>query len=67
MRACIIYLFPLILTSCITSSVLEKAATDRKPQQIHQIRDAWKDTSGNIIVNFTAKLSGTKRKLQPGI
>ncbi|QEC40644.1 hypothetical protein [Pseudobacter ginsenosidimutans] len=63
MKSCIIFLLPLFLTSCITSSVIKKAATDRKPQRIHQIRDAWTDTSGNIIVNFTAKLSGTKRNV----
>lgn len=51
------------MTSCITSSVLKKAKTDRKPQQVHQIQDAWEDTSGNIIVNFTAKLSPSKRNV----
>jgi hypothetical protein len=63
MRASIIVLLPLFFTSCITSSVLKKAKTDRKPQQIHQIQDAWEDTSGNIIVNFTAKLSQSKRNV----
>ncbi len=63
MRTSMIFLFPLFFGSCISSSMLEKAATDRKPQKAHQIQDAWADTAGNIIVNFTAKLSGSKRNV----
>lgn len=63
MRILLPFLLAISFTSCITSSVVKKAKTDRKPQEVHEIREAYEDTSGNIIVNFTAKLSGAKRNV----
>lgn len=61
MKILILFLIPLAFSSCLTTSMVEKAKTDRKPQQVHAIKDAYADTSGNIIVNFTAKLSNAKK------
>ncbi|MBO9632654.1 MAG: hypothetical protein J7578_06005 [Chitinophagaceae bacterium] len=63
MRYFILLLSPLFLTGCFSTTMLDKAARDRKPQKVYQIQDAWEDTASNIIVNFTAKLSGKKRNV----
>ena len=51
---------PLLFSGCITSSVNQKAKTDRQHQKALSIREAYADDSGNITINFRAKLSNSK-------
>lgn len=61
MRFPFLLLMPIILTGCFTAYITDKAEIDHRPQKVRNIRDAWADTAGNVIVNFEGKLSGSKR------
>ncbi|SFD98553.1 hypothetical protein SAMN05518672_10441 [Chitinophaga sp. CF118] len=63
MRLPLICLLSLLsFTSCITSSVVQTAKYDRQPQKVREIKDASIDSSGCLLINFTARLSWNQQK-----
>jgi len=48
----------LCMQSCITACVLDDIKDDRQPDRVRKIKSAGFDSTGTLLINFTAKLDG---------
>ena len=49
-----------LFSSCFTSLFIGTVQEDRRPQSVKSIQHAFTDSSGSLVINFNAKLSGRK-------
>lgn len=59
----LLLLCPLFLSGCMTIMTTQVAQKQRQPQKVHQVKDAYTDSSGATIINFTARLSRKEKNV----
>lgn len=60
---CTLLLCVVMLSGCITNSLLTQAPYDRQSQKIKRVKDVYTDSTGALLINFTAKKSWIKRRV----